>query len=69
MIIVIFHYLKLTLCVNNQLDMLVSHKDEEKKTYVKYHLINKPIRQNNIDEFVDDLFYIEDFLNQMILLL
>lgn len=50
--------------VNNQLDMLVSHKDEEKKTYVKYHLINKPIRQPNIDEFVDDLFYIENVLNQ-----
>lgn len=47
---------------NNQLDILVNNKDE-KKVYVRYH-INKALRQNNISEYIDDLFNIENTLTK-----
>ena len=47
---------------NNQLDMIVNNKDE-KKIYIRYH-INKPLRQNNITEYIDDLFNIENTLTK-----
>ena len=47
---------------NNQLDILVNNS-KNKKVYVRYH-INKGIRQNNISEYIDDLFNIENILTK-----
>ena len=47
---------------NNQLDMMVNDKNN-KKVYIRYH-INKAIRQNNISEYIDDLFNIENILTK-----
>ena len=51
-----------TLYSNNQLDMLLENSDNE-KVYIKYH-IGKTLRQNNIDEFIDDLINIEGTLEK-----
>lgn len=51
---------------NNQLDMLISsstESDENKKVYVKYHLA-KTLRRENINDYIDDLFTIEQVLNK-----
>tara|TARA_R110002074_G_scaffold178089_3_gene341639 strand:+ start:1326 stop:1949 length:624 start_codon:yes stop_codon:yes gene_type:complete len=47
---------------NDQLDILVNNTND-KKVYVRYH-INKAIRQNNISEYIDDLFNIENVLTK-----
>lgn len=47
---------------NNQLDILVNDNND-KKVYVRYH-INKAIRQNNISEYIDDLFNVENILSK-----
>ena len=41
--------------LNNQMDMLVSHKTEKKKVYVKYYLETK-IRPANLDMIIEDLY-------------
>jgi len=46
----------------NQLDMLIEN-DQGNKVYIKYH-VGKTLRQNNIDEVVEDLFNIENTLEQ-----
>lgn len=46
----------------NQLDMLIEN-NEGNKVYIKYH-VAKTLRQNNIDEIVEDLFNIENTLEQ-----
>jgi len=46
-----------------QLDMLVEDDDSGMKTYVKYHL-NKTMRPNNITEYVEDLFNLENILTK-----
>lgn len=46
---------------NKQMDMLLSTKDKNNKTYVKYHL-EKTIRPQNIDDFIEDLFVLEQVL-------
>ena len=46
-----------------QLDMLVENDDTGMKTYVKYHL-NKTIRPNNVTEYVEDLFNLENVLTK-----
>ena len=48
---------------NNQLDMLLTKKDNSKKVYVKYNL-GKPLRSNNIYEYIEDLFEIEKVLSK-----
>lgn len=54
---------------NKQLDMLLEMRKEDpdtgkkKKIYVLYHLA-KAIRPNNIDEFIDDLYNIDDVLTK-----
>ena len=47
--------------VNNQLDMLVEKKN--KKTYIKYHL-GKTLRRENINDYIDDLFNLEEVLTK-----
>lgn len=51
-----------TMMSKNQLDMLLEHENG-RRVYIKYHL-GKTIRQNNIDEIIDDLFNIEKTLEK-----
>lgn len=53
-----------TMYTNNQLDMLVKHKNSEKKTYVKYNITTKPIRTTYIDNIIEDLYTIENVLTK-----
>ena len=56
-----------TMFQNNQLDMLIEKKVEEEKNkrknkiYIKYYL-GKVLRPSNIQELMDDLFYLEEIL-------
>ena len=47
----------------DQLDMLLSRPDTDGKIYVKYHL-GKTLRPNNILDFVDDLYTIDNVLKR-----
>ena len=49
---------------NNQLDMLVSHSENQRKTYVKYYLTAKQIKPKNLDDIIEDLFLIENVLTK-----
>jgi len=49
---------------NSQLDMLLTHKSNGKKIYIKYHLNSKQLRPQNLDDIIDDLFYIENILTK-----
>ena len=49
---------------NNQLDMLLTHKTDKKKTYIKYYLTAKQIRPQNLDNIIEDLFYVENVLTK-----
>lgn len=53
-----------TMYTNNQLDMLIKHKDADKKTYVKYNITTKPIRTTYIDTIIEDLYTIENVLTK-----
>uniref|UniRef100_A0A6C0JBZ8 RNA polymerase subunit H/Rpb5 C-terminal domain-containing protein n=1 Tax=viral metagenome TaxID=1070528 RepID=A0A6C0JBZ8_9ZZZZ len=48
---------------NQQLDMLVENKSTGKKAYVKYHL-GKTLRSNNIYDYIEDLFTIDEILEK-----
>ena len=52
-----------TLNKTKQLDMLVENKDTGKKVYVKYHQKAR-IQPDNIYDYVDDLFNIEETLKE-----
>lgn len=45
-----------------QLDMLIENSKTNKKNYIKYHL-GKTLRPNNIQDYIEDLFYLENILN------
>tara|TARA_R110002074_G_scaffold65775_3_gene156111 strand:- start:1936 stop:2571 length:636 start_codon:yes stop_codon:yes gene_type:complete len=45
-----------------QLDMLLENSKTNKKNYIKYHL-GKTLRPNNIQDYIEDLFYLENILN------
>jgi len=47
---------------NNQLDMLLKHKSNGNKTYVKYYLTAKQIRPQNLDNIIEDLYFVENIL-------
>jgi DNA-directed RNA polymerase subunit H (RpoH/RPB5) len=53
---------------NSQLDMLLSHKTDGRKVYVKYYFsakqTAKQIRPANLDEIIEDLFAIENILTK-----
>jgi DNA-directed RNA polymerase subunit H (RpoH/RPB5) len=49
---------------NHQLDMLISHKSNQKKTYIKYYLSAKQIKPDGLDDIVEDLFEIENVLTK-----
>jgi hypothetical protein len=50
---------------NKQLDMLLSSQKNEKsrKVYVKYHLA-KTLRRENINDYIDDLYNLEQVLSK-----
>lgn len=47
---------------NNQLDMLIEHTIEAKKTYIKFAINSKQIRPQNLDDIIEDLFLTENIL-------
>lgn len=47
----------------NQLDLLINNSKSKKKIYVKYHL-GKTLRLNNIQEYIEDLFNLENILSK-----
>jgi DNA-directed RNA polymerase subunit H (RpoH/RPB5) len=49
---------------NDQLDMLVSREKDAGKLYIKYAIHLKQLRKENIDQFVEDLFDIEQVLEK-----
>jgi len=49
------------LFLNKQLDILVENPDTKNKVYIKYHL-EKSITPNNIHDFIEDLYNIEEIL-------
>ena len=57
-----------TMKLNNQLDMLLTIKDTQKKevirkTYVRFYLL-KALRPANLQEMIDDLFNVEEILTK-----
>jgi DNA-directed RNA polymerase subunit H (RpoH/RPB5) len=54
--------------VNSQLDLLLSHENEKKKVYIKYYFslkqTTKQIRPANLDNIIEDLYYIDNVLNK-----
>ena len=58
--------------IEKQLDMLVTNKKKNQKTYIKYHLESgksKSLRSNHIQECIDDLMGAENILEKKIILL
>ena len=56
----------LAMITNNQLDMLIEEdtdKQEKRKVYIKYHL-KKSLRPQYIDEFVEDLYSLDNILQK-----
>ena len=56
----------LAMISNNQLDMLISEdtdKEEKTNVYIKYHL-KKSLRPQYIDEFVEDLYNLDNILQK-----
>jgi DNA-directed RNA polymerase subunit H len=49
---------------NDQLDMLLQQKNGSKKVYIKYYLQSKQIRPQNLDNIIEDLFYVENVLTK-----
>jgi DNA-directed RNA polymerase subunit H (RpoH/RPB5) len=49
--------------VNTQLDMLLSHKTDGRKVYVKYYA-SKQIRPANLEEIIEDLYVIDVILTK-----
>jgi DNA-directed RNA polymerase subunit H (RpoH/RPB5) len=50
--------------VNKQLDLLINHKSNDKKVYVKYYLDAKQLRPANLDNIIEDLFVIDNVLTK-----
>lgn len=54
--------------VNSQLDMLLSHQENDKKVYIKYYFSpktgSKQIRPATLDTIVEDLYEIEKVLSK-----
>jgi hypothetical protein len=53
-----------TMYVNKQLDLLINHKSNDKKVYVKYYLDAKQLRPANLDNIIEDLFVIDNVLTK-----
>lgn len=56
----------LAMISNNQLDMLIDEEtdnEDKQKVYIKYHL-KKSLRPQYIDEFVEDLYHLDNILKK-----
>lgn len=53
-----------SMSTNNQLDMLIKHKTNNKKVYIKYYLNSKQIRPQVLDDVIEDLFLVENILTK-----
>jgi DNA-directed RNA polymerase subunit H (RpoH/RPB5) len=49
---------------NNQLDMLIENPVSKQKTYIKFYLTAKQIRQGNLDDIIEDLYSIDNVLEK-----
>jgi DNA-directed RNA polymerase subunit H (RpoH/RPB5) len=49
---------------NTQLDMLINHDKNGRKTYIKYYLTAKQIRPQNLEDIIEDLFTVENILTK-----
>lgn len=49
---------------NNQLDMIINHKTNNTKIYVKYYPGSKQINRPNLDLIIDDLYTISNTLTK-----
>jgi len=49
---------------SDQLDMLLNHKTNGTKTYIKYYLTAKQIRPQNLDNIIEDLYFVESVLTK-----
>ena len=50
------------MCKNKQMDMLVTNNETRKKIFIKYHIQPPKLKQNHIYEYVEDLFDMEQIL-------
>jgi DNA-directed RNA polymerase subunit H (RpoH/RPB5) len=49
---------------NNQLDMLLTNENNNRKAYVKYYLTSKQINRANLDNIIEDLYNIDNVLTK-----
>ena len=49
---------------NGQLDMLLSHTKTNRKVYIKYYLKAKQIKKQDLDDIIEDLYFIENVLSK-----
>ena len=48
----------------NQLDMLLKHKTDNRKIYIKYYLTSKQIKPQNLEDVIEDLYSIDNILTK-----
>jgi DNA-directed RNA polymerase subunit H (RpoH/RPB5) len=49
---------------NTQLDMLLTHSTNSRKVYIKYYLKAKQIKKPDLDDIIEDLYFIENVLTK-----
>lgn len=49
---------------NMQLDMLISHATNNRKVYIKYYLKAKQVKKQDLDDIIEDLYYIDTVLTK-----
>lgn len=49
---------------NNQLDMLLTNENNNRKVYVKYYSVSKQINRANLDNIIEDLYNIDNVLTK-----
>ena len=49
---------------NTQLDMLLTHSKNSRKLYIKYYLKAKQIKKPDLDDIIEDLYFIENVLTK-----
>jgi DNA-directed RNA polymerase subunit H (RpoH/RPB5) len=49
---------------NTQLDMLLTHSKNNRKVYIKYYLKAKQIKKPDLDDIIEDLYFIENVLTK-----
>lgn len=49
---------------NTQLDFTLKHNNNERKIHVKYYLTSKQINRANLDNIIEDVYYIDNILTK-----